>query len=64
MRVQQRPSLPGITTMNKLVQASLAMALSVPAVSAFAQCTGTGLNAGPLTTLLSGNTECGRPAPG
>ena len=48
--------------MNKLVQASLAMALSVPALSAFAQCTGTGLNAGQLTVLLSGNTVCGRPA--
>lgn len=48
--------------MNKLVQASLAVALSVPALSAVAQCTGTALNAGQLTTLLSGNTVCGRPA--
>lgn len=50
--------------MNKRVQASLALALSVPALSAFAQCTGTALNAGQLTTLLSGNTVCGRPAAG
>ncbi len=50
--------------MNKLVQASLAVALSVPALSAYAQCTGTGLNLGQLTTLLSGNTVCGRPASG
>lgn len=48
--------------MNKLVQASLALALSAPALSAHAQCTGTPLNFGQLNTLLSGNTVCGRPA--
>lgn len=50
--------------MNRLVRASLAVALGLPALTASAQCTGTPLNAGQLTTLLSGNTVCGRPAAG